>query len=121
MAENTLEAPPAERTGNRYAAALRHRDLRTLVLAFVVDGAASWSYNVVLIAYVFERTHSASWITALVTVRWVVGVALGGYGGVLAARCCSPALSRRRESRSASPLSSPSTHRCGCCSSPAAP
>ena len=56
------------------------------MLAFLVDGAASWSYNVVLIAYVFDRTHSASWITALVTVNWVVGMIFGGYGGVLADR-----------------------------------
>jgi MFS family permease len=86
MAEDTLEAPPPARTRNRYAAALRHRDLRTLVLAFVIDGGASWSYNVVLIAYVFDRTHSASWITALVTVNWVAGLIFGGYGGVLADR-----------------------------------
>ncbi len=70
----------------RYGAALRVRDLRLLVLAFVVDGGASWSYNVVLIAYVFERTHSPTWITALVTVRWVVGLLFGGYAGVLADR-----------------------------------
>jgi MFS family permease len=56
------------------------------VLAFVVDGGASWSYNVVLIAYIFERTHSAGWVTALVTINWVVGMIFGGYGGVLADR-----------------------------------
>src|SRR5919204_6541750 len=84
MSENTSEAPVAERA--RYASALRHRDLHTLVLAFLIDGAATWSYNVVLIAYVFDRTHSASWVTALVTVRWIVGMLFGGYAGVLADR-----------------------------------
>lgn len=73
-------------TKPRYGAALRIRDLRLLVLAFLVDGGASWSYNVVLIAYFFERTHSPTWITALVTVRWVVGLLFGGYAGVLADR-----------------------------------
>jgi MFS family permease len=86
MAESTREAPAAERARSRYASALRHRDLRTLVLAFIVDGAASWSYNIVLIAYIFDRTHSASWVTALVTVRWIVGMVCGGYAGVLADR-----------------------------------
>jgi MFS family permease len=88
MVETTQEAPPppATRSGNKYRAALRHRDLRTLVIAFVVDGGASWSYNIVLIAYVFSRTHSAGWVTALVTVNWVVGMLFGGYGGVLADR-----------------------------------
>jgi MFS family permease len=76
----------AARMGAKYAAALRIRDLRTLIIAFVVDGAASWSYVVVLTAYVFERTHSAGWITGLVTVRFVTGMLLGGYAGVLADR-----------------------------------
>jgi len=70
----------------RFTAALRHRDLRLLVVAFIIDGGASWAYNVILIAYVFERTHSAGWVTALVTVRWMVGVLCGGYAGVLADR-----------------------------------
>ncbi|MGH8862010.1 MAG: MFS transporter, partial [Jatrophihabitantaceae bacterium] len=73
-------------TGSKYRSALRVRDLRTLVLAFLTDGAATWSYNVVLVAYVFGRTHSAAWVTALVTVRWIVGMTLGGYAGVLADR-----------------------------------
>lgn len=76
----------AERSGNRYVAALRIRDLRTLVIAFLTDGAASWSYIVVLTAYVFERTHSAAWITALVAVRFITGMVLGAYAGVLADR-----------------------------------
>lgn len=70
----------------KFRAALRVRDLRTLMIAFIVDGGASWSYNVVLIAYFYERTHSASWITTLVTVRWLVGIVFGGYAGVLADR-----------------------------------
>src|SRR3954447_3613164 len=86
MAESAREAPPAERARSRYASALRHRDLRNLVLAFIVDGAASWSYNIVLIAYIFDRTHSAGWVTALVSVRWIVGMVCGGYAGVLADR-----------------------------------
>lgn len=86
MVESTQTAPRAGQARNRYAAALRHRDLRTLVLAFVIDGGASWSYNIVLIAYVFERTHSAGWVTALVTVKWIVGMLCGGYAGVLADR-----------------------------------
>ncbi|UNK70375.1 MFS transporter [Microbacterium sp. H1-D42] len=79
-------AAGAEQAKPRFTAALKHRDLRLLALSFIVDGGASWSYNVVLIAYVFTRTQSAGWVTALVTVRWVVGVLVGGYAGVLADR-----------------------------------
>ncbi|MDT4937997.1 MAG: hypothetical protein QOG80_1668 [Pseudonocardiales bacterium] len=76
----------AKQVGSGYRAALRIHDLRTLVIAFITDGAASWSYTVVLTAYVFERTHSAGWITALVAVRFLTGMLLGAYGGVLADR-----------------------------------
>jgi MFS family permease len=86
MAEAVAGTAVADKGGNRYVAALRHRDLRTLVVAFLIDGGASWSYNVVLIAYVFGRTHSASWVTALVTTGWIVGMLVGGYAGVVADR-----------------------------------
>src|SRR6478672_7619172 len=75
-----------ETSRGRYRNALAVRDLRTLIIAFLVDGGASWSYNVVLVAYIYERTHSATWITTLVTARWIVGIVAGGYAGVLADR-----------------------------------
>jgi MFS family permease len=71
---------------SKYGKALRIRDLRLLIGAFVVDGAASWSYTVVIVAYLFERTGSTGWVTAMVTVRWIVGLLCGGYAGVLADR-----------------------------------
>lgn len=76
----------APRTQGKYRETLRVRDLKLLIGAFVVDQAASWSYNVVVIAYLFERTGSTSWITGFVTVRWIVGLLAGGYAGVLADR-----------------------------------
>ncbi|MDL9981382.1 MFS transporter [Microbacterium candidum] len=79
-------AGPGRAAKPRFVDALKHHDLRILALAFIADGGATWAYNVVLISYVFERTHSAGWITALVTVRWVVGMLCGGYAGVLADR-----------------------------------
>lgn len=86
MAQGAPEARAGAGSRGRYASALGSRDLRTLVAAYIVDGAASWAYSVVLIAYVFDRTHSAGWVTALVTVRWATGMLAGGYGGVLADR-----------------------------------
>ena len=84
MAADTTRAGEGPRSG--YRSALRSRDLRTLIVAFIVDGGASWAYSVVLMAYIFDRTHSAGWITALVTAKWIVGMLTGGYGGVLADR-----------------------------------
>lgn len=82
----TVQAVREEPAKPRFTAALKHRDLRLLAFAFITDGGASWAYNVVLISYVFSRTHSAGWVTALVTVRWIVGMLCGGYAGVLADR-----------------------------------
>jgi len=45
------ESRPAGR--GRFASALASRDLRTLILAFIVDGSSSWAYTIVLTAYVF--------------------------------------------------------------------
>lgn len=42
----------------RYRDALRHRDMRLLIAAFLVDQIGSWSYVVVISVYLFDRTHS---------------------------------------------------------------
>jgi predicted MFS family arabinose efflux permease len=70
----------------RYRDALRHRDLRLLIAAFGVDQVGSWSYVVVISVYVFERTHSTVWLSALGVCRWGPGLLLSSYGGVLADR-----------------------------------
>jgi len=44
----------------RYRDALRHRDLRLLIAAFLVDQTGSWSYIVVISVYIFDRTHSTN-------------------------------------------------------------
>jgi MFS family permease len=70
----------------RYRDALRHRDLRLLISAFLVDQVGSWSYAVVISVYVFDRTHSTEWLAALGVCRWGPGLLLASYGGVLADR-----------------------------------
>jgi MFS family permease len=71
---------------NRYRAALRTRDLKLLVSAFLTDQAASWSYSVVLVAYVYGRTGSTTWITVMASSRWIVGMLISAYAGILADR-----------------------------------
>lgn len=70
----------------RYRDALRHRDLRLLIAAFLIDQTGSWSYVVVITVYVFDRTHSVQWLAALGICRWGPGLLLASYGGVLADR-----------------------------------
>jgi MFS family permease len=73
-------------SSGRFRDALRHRDLRLLIGAFVVDQIGTWSYLVVISVYLFDRTHSTQWLAALGICRWVPGLLLTSYGGVIADR-----------------------------------
>lgn len=86
-------APPAATSGSgqvaargRYRDALRHRDLRLLIVSFLVDQIGSWSYVVVISVYIFDRTHSTQWLAAAGICRWAPGLVLASYGGVIADR-----------------------------------
>lgn len=70
----------------RFRDALRQRDLRLLIIAFLVDQVGGWSYNVVLVVYVYERTGSPAWIAATTAAGWVPRILCSTYAGVLADR-----------------------------------
>jgi CRP-like cAMP-binding protein len=69
-----------------YRSALRHRDLRLLLGGLVISATGSWAYNVALLAFVFERTHSLGWVGAAGLGRFVPALVLSSYGGVVAER-----------------------------------
>ena len=71
---------------SRYRDALRHRDFRRLAVAFLIDQIGGWAYNVVLIVWVFDRTHSPSWVAATTASGWVPRLVWSAYAGVLADR-----------------------------------
>ena len=73
-------------SGGRFRDALRQRDFRLLVAAYVVDALGSWAYSVVLAVYIFDRTGSTEWLAAAAASRWVTGLLAGSYAGVLADR-----------------------------------
>src|SRR5580658_2113859 len=73
-------------SSGRLRDALRHRDLRLLIGAFLVDQVGSWSYLVVISVYLFDRTHSTQWLAALGICRWGPALLLASYGGVIADR-----------------------------------
>jgi CRP-like cAMP-binding protein len=73
-------------SSGRFRDALRHRDLRLLIGAFLVDQVGSWSYLVVISVYLFDRTHSTEWLAALGICRWGPGLLLASYAGVIADR-----------------------------------
>jgi MFS family permease len=70
----------------RYRSALAHRDLRLLLGSLVISATGSWAYNVGLLAFVFEQTHSLAWVGVAGTVRFVTALLLSTYAGVVAER-----------------------------------
>jgi hypothetical protein len=66
--------------------ALRHRDFRVMLTAFLIDQIGSWAYNVVLIVYVYDRTGSTAWIAATTAAGWIPRILFSSYAGVLADR-----------------------------------
>ena len=79
---------PASRAGwlDRYRSALVRPDLRRLFGALLVSATGSWAYNVALLAFLFERTHSLGWVGAAGLARFVPQLLLSTYGGVVAER-----------------------------------
>ena len=80
MSTLTTPAPGTMRS------ALRHRSFRRLLVGLAVSQAGDWLYNVALLAFVFERTHSAGWLAATTAARVLPIVVLGPLGGVVADR-----------------------------------
>ena len=66
--------------------ALRHGAFRRLVAGLAVSQAGDWLYNVALLAFVYERTHSATWLAVTTAARVAPIVVFGPLGGVLADR-----------------------------------
>jgi MFS family permease len=66
--------------------ALRHGAFRRLLVGLAVSQAGDWLYNVALLAFVYERTHSAGWLAATTAARVLPIVVLGPLGGVIADR-----------------------------------
>jgi predicted MFS family arabinose efflux permease len=69
-----------------YRSALASRDLRLLLAALLISDTGTWAYNVGLLAYVFDRTHSLAWVGVTGLVRMLASLVFGPYGGVVADR-----------------------------------
>lgn len=76
----------ATATRGSYRRALRHADLRWLFGALTVSVVGSWAYNIAIVAYVYEQTHSAGWVGAVALGRFVPSLLCSSYGGVVAER-----------------------------------
>ena len=69
-----------------YRRALRNRDFRLLTGALTQSAMGDWAYNVALIVYVYNQTHSAAWVSAGTLCRMVPAFFASAYGGVIAER-----------------------------------
>ena len=69
-----------------YRSALAQRDVRLLFGGLVTSATGSWAYNVALLAFVYARTHSLTWVGAAGLVRFVPSLVFSTYGGVVAER-----------------------------------
>jgi hypothetical protein len=70
----------------RYRSALASSDLRRLLGSLVVSATCSWAYNVALLAFVYERTHSLGWVGTAGVARLLPAVLFSAYAGVIAER-----------------------------------
>lgn len=71
---------------NGYRSALRSRDLRRLLGSQVVSATGSWAYAVALAVFLFDETHSTSWVAIGALARFVPSLIFSAYGGVIAER-----------------------------------
>ena len=62
------------------------RPFHLLLTSLAVSSCGDWLYNVALLAFVYGRTHSPTWLAITTSARIVPIVILGPIGGVLADR-----------------------------------
>jgi predicted MFS family arabinose efflux permease len=69
-----------------YRAVLRSGDLTRLLGSELISSSGGWAYNVALMVFLYDRTHSASWVAAGALVRFIPSLVCSGYAGVIAER-----------------------------------
>lgn len=80
--------PPAPESGKRgsYLRALRVHDLRVLMGALTISAVGSWAYNVALVVFIYDQTHSPGWVAAASVGRFIPALVFSTYAGVVAER-----------------------------------
>lgn len=71
----------------RRPAVCGHRSFHLLLLSLAVSSCGDWLYNVALLAFVYARTGSPTWVALTTAGRVLPIVVLGPVGGVIADRC----------------------------------
>jgi CRP-like cAMP-binding protein/predicted MFS family arabinose efflux permease len=69
-----------------YRALFRNRDYRLLFTGLAISMSGSWAYNVALVVYVFNATHSPAWVAAASMTRFLTALVSSPFGGLVADR-----------------------------------
>jgi hypothetical protein len=69
-----------------YRALFRNRDYRYLFSGLAISMSGSWAYNVALVVFVFDATHSPAWVAAASMTRFLCALVASPFGGLIADR-----------------------------------
>jgi MFS family permease len=102
MAQVTTERKPSMRsrvaariTGRKlgdgvprvgYRSLFANRDYRLLFSGLAISMSGSWAYNVALVVFVFNATHSPAWVAAASMTRFLTALVTSPFGGLVADR-----------------------------------
>lgn len=78
-------APTSGKRGS-YLRALRVHDLRVLMGALTISAIGGWAYNVALVVFIYDQTHSPGWVAAASVGRFIPALVFSTYAGVVAER-----------------------------------
>jgi MFS family permease len=81
-----VEGQPEKRAKAGYRSLFGIRDYRLLFAGLVTSQSGSWAYNVALVVYVFNATHSPAWVAAASMARFLSALLSSAFGGVVADR-----------------------------------
>jgi MFS family permease len=78
------EAAGKSRVG--YRSLFRNRDYRLLFTGLTISMSGSWAYNVALVVFVFNTTHSPAWVAAASMTRFLTALVSSPFAGLVADR-----------------------------------
>jgi MFS family permease len=81
-----VEGQPEKRAKTGYRSLFGIRDYRLLFAGLVTSQSGSWAYNVALVVYVFNATHSPAWVAAASMARFLSALLSSAFGSIVADR-----------------------------------
>jgi CRP-like cAMP-binding protein/predicted MFS family arabinose efflux permease len=85
-ADAVVVAEPERKAKVGYRSLFAIRDYRLLFAGLVTSQSGSWAYNVALVVYVFNATHSPAWVAAASMARFLSALLSSAFGGVVGDR-----------------------------------